>query len=320
MLQYLLHRLLASALMIFIAGTLVFFIIHLLPGDPVMLLLGDAATEEVVVEKLRQKLNLDLPIPVQYYEWVKGWLRLDLGESIQTDLPVTTELMRRIPRSLELIFAALLISVLFGIPLGVMGGRHPDSVKGWLSSLLAVVGFSSPVFVSGIVLIIVFSLTLKLLPSSGYVPAGEDLIAHLSYLALPALTLGFGFMGVVIRVTRSSFLDVLTKDFVRTARAKGLSENLVMYRHTLLNSLIPVIAVLGVRAGNLLGGTVIIESLFDWPGLSSLLVRSCYDRDYPVIQGSLISIFIMFVLISLIVDLLHGILDPKLRRHAGNSS
>ena len=124
-------------------------------------------------------------------------------------------------------------------------------------------------------------------------------------------------MGVVIRVTRSSFLDVLGKDFVRTARAKGLSENLVMYRHALLNSLIPVIAVLGVRAGNLLGGTVIIESLFDWPGLSSLLVRSCYDRDYPVIQGALLSIFIMFVLISLIVDLLHGILDPKLRRQPG---
>jgi peptide/nickel transport system permease protein len=314
MLQYLLHRLIASAIMIFIAGTIVFFIIHMLPGDPVMLLLGEAATEEVVVEKMRQKLRLDLPIPVQYYKWAKGVLQLDLGQSIQTDLPVATELFRRIPRSLELIFAALIISVLFGIPLGVIGARYPDSPKGWLSSFIAVTGFSSPVFVSGIILIIIFSLTLKLLPSSGYIPLSENLIEHLKFLTLPALTLGFGFMGVVIRVTRSSFLDVLTKDFVRTARAKGLSEHLVMYRHTLLNSLIPVIAVLGVRAGNLLGGTVIIESLFDWPGLSSLLVRSCYDRDYPVIQGSLISIFIMFVLISLLVDLCQGILDPKLRR------
>jgi peptide/nickel transport system permease protein len=314
MLQYLLHRLLASVIMIFIAGTIVFFIIHMLPGDPVMLLLGDAATEEVVVEKMRQKLRLDLPIPVQYYKWAKGLLQLDLGQSIQTDLPVTTELFRRIPRSLELIFAALIISVMFGIPLGVIGARYPDSPKGWLSSLIAVTGFSSPVFVSGIILIIIFSLSLKLLPSSGYVPMMEDPVGHLKFLTLPALTLGFGFMGVVIRVTRSSFLDVLTKDFVRTARAKGLTEQLVMYRHTLLNSLIPVIAVLGVRAGNLLGGTVIIESLFDWPGLSSLLVRSCYDRDYPVIQGSLISIFIMFVLISLLVDLSQGILDPKLRR------
>jgi peptide/nickel transport system permease protein len=314
MLQYLLHRLVASVVMIFIAGTIVFFIIHMLPGDPVMLLLGDAATEEVVVEKMRQKLRLDLPIPVQYYQWARGLLQLDLGQSIQTDLPVTTELFRRIPRSLELIFAALIISVLLGIPLGVIGARYPDSPKGWLSSFIAVTGFSSPVFVSGIILIIIFSLSLKLLPSSGYIPLSENPVGHLKFLTLPALTLGFGFMGVVIRVTRSSFLDVLTKDFVRTARAKGLSEHIVMYRHTLLNSLIPVIAVLGVRAGNLLGGTVIIESLFDWPGLSSLLVRSCYDRDYPVIQGALISIFIMFVLISLLVDLCQGILDPKLRR------
>lgn len=314
MLQYLLHRLVASVVMIFIAGTIVFFIIHMLPGDPVMLLLGDAATEEVVVEKMRQKLRLDLPIPVQYYQWARGLVQLDLGQSIQTDLPVTTELFRRIPRSLELIFAALIISVLLGIPLGVIGARYPDSPKGWLSSFIAVTGFSSPVFVSGIILIIIFSLSLKLLPSSGYIPLSENPVGHLKFLTLPALTLGFGFMGVVIRVTRSSFLDVLTKDFVRTARAKGLSEHIVMYRHTLLNSLIPVIAVLGVRAGNLLGGTVIIESLFDWPGLSSLLVRSCYDRDYPVIQGALISIFIMFVLISLLVDLCQGILDPKLRR------
>jgi len=314
MLQYVLKRLLASALMIFMAGTIIFFIIHLLPGDPVMLLLGDAATEEVVVEKMRQKLNLDHPIPVQYYRWAKGVLRLDFGQSIQTDLPVTRELFRRIPRSLELIAAALILSVLFGIPLGVMGARYPDSAKGWFSSVVAITGFSSPVFVSGILLIIIFSLWLQLLPSSGFVPFFEDPAQHLRFLALPALTLGYGFMGVVTRVTRSSFLDVLSKDFVRTARAKGLAELVVMYRHTLLNSLIPVIAVLGVRAGNLLGGTVIIESLFDWPGLSSLLVRSCYDRDYPVIQGALISIFMMFVLISLIVDLTQGLLDPKLRR------
>jgi peptide/nickel transport system permease protein len=299
-----------------VAGTIVFFIIHMLPGDPVMLLLGDAATEEVVVEKMRQKLNLDKPIFVQYYQWVAGLLRLDLGQSIQTDLPVTTELFRRIPRSLELIVAALVLSVLLGIPLGVIGARYPDSTRGWLTSLIAVSGFSAPVFVSGIILIIIFSLWLRLLPSSGFIPFMEDPWNHLRFLTLPALTLGFGFMGVVIRVTRSSFLDVLTKDFVRTARAKGLAENLVLYRHTLLNSLIPVIAVLGVRAGNLLGGTVIIESLFDWPGLSSLLVRSCYDRDYPVIQGALLSIFVMFVLISLVVDLCQGLIDPKLRRQS----
>jgi peptide/nickel transport system permease protein len=314
MLGYLARRLAAAAFMIFVAGTLVFFIIHLLPGDPVMLLLGDGAADPEVVAKMREKLALDRPLFVQYVDWAGGVLRLDLGTSLQTDLPVVHDLARRIPRSLELILTATLLSVLLGIPLGVLGARHPDAPAGWLTSVVAVMGFSSPVFVIGILLIILFSLGLMWLPSSGYVPFSEAPLTHLKFLALPALTLGIGFMGVVIRITRSSFLDVLAKDFVRTARAKGLAENVVMYRHTLLNSLIPVIAVLGVRIGNLLGGTVIIESLFDWPGLSSLLVRSCYDRDYPVIQGSLLAIFVMFVLISLAVDLTQGLLDPKLRR------
>jgi peptide/nickel transport system permease protein len=314
MLTYLARRLAAAAFMIFVAGTLVFFIIHLLPGDPVMLLLGDGAADPEVVAKMRQRLQLDRPLVVQYADWVGGVLRLDLGTSLQTDLPVLHDLAQRIPRSIELILTATLLSVLLGVPLGVLGARHPDSPLGWLTSTVAVMGFSSPVFVIGIVLIIAFALKLMWLPSSGYVPFTENPVAHLRFLVLPALTLGIGFMGVVIRITRASFLDVLSRDFVRTARAKGLSESIVMYRHTLLNALIPVISVLGVRIGNLLGGTVIIESLFDWPGLSSLLVRSCYDRDYPVIQGALMAIFVMFVLISLSVDLVQGLLDPKLRR------
>ena len=315
MLPFLTRRLFASLFMILIASTLVFFIIHMLPGDPVVLLLGeDGTADSEVVEKIRRKLKLDLPIPVQYYEWAKGMLHLDMGISLQTGVPVSEELRRRIPRSVELIFLSLLIAIVAGIPLGVLGARHQNSLRGWFSSVLAILGFSSPVFVTGIVLIIILSLSLRLLPSSGYISLSEDIVGHFSYVVLPSLTLGFGFMGVVIRMTRASFFDAVGKDYVRTARAKGLSETVVMYRHVLTNSLIPVIAVLGVRAGNLLGGTVIVESLFNWPGLSSLLVRSCYDRDYPMIQGCLISIFVIFILISLTVDLLQGILDPKLRR------
>lgn len=315
MLSFLARRLLASALMIFFASTLVFFTIHLLPGDPVVLLLGEqGAANPEVVESIRKKLRLDLPLHIQYYEWVRRIVHLNLGDSLQTDEPVVKDLIRRIPRSLELIFAGLFISILLGIPLGVLGARRPDSPAGWFSSVLAVVGLSSPVFVTGIVFIILFSLTLKLLPSSGYVPLSQDVIGHISYALLPSFTLGFGFMGVLIRMSRASVLDVLSKDFVRTARAKGISEKGVIYRHTLPNALVPIIAILGVRAGNLLGGTVIIESLFNWPGLSSLLVRSCYDRDYPVIQGALLSIFIMFVLIGLVVDLCHGVLDPRVRQ------
>jgi peptide/nickel transport system permease protein len=170
-----------------------------------------------------------------------------------------------------------------------------------------------PVFVTGVIVIVVFSLKLGLLPSSGYVSPGEDLGAHLLYAVLPAVTLGFGFLGVVIRMTRASLLDVLGRAFVRTARAKGLSERRVVYRHALSNAVVPVITVLGVRAANLLGGMVIVESLFNWPGLSSLLVRSAYDRDYPMLQGALVAILTMFILISLLIDLLHGWVDPRVR-------
>ncbi len=312
--KFLGRRLAAVAVMIAIASTFVFFSIRMLPGDPVVLLLGEqAAKNPKVVATLREKLHLDRPLPVQYAQWVAGVLRLDLGESLQTGIPVTEELARRIPRSLELIAGGLILAVLSGVPLGILSARRPDAAGGWLSSMVAALGFSSPVFVTGIVLIITFSLWLGVLPSSGYIPVSDAPIEHFSYAVLPWLTLGFGFMGVVIRMTRASLLDVLRKDYVRTARAKGLPERWVIYRHALVNSLIPVIAVLGVRAGNLLGGTVIIETLFNWPGLSSLLVQSCYDRDYPLIQGSLLAIFVMFVAISLLADLCLGLLDPKLR-------
>lgn len=314
MLMFLCRRLAAAAIMVAIASTLVFFLIHLLPGDPVLLLLGEqGASNPEVVGRLRQKLNLDAPLPTQYVRWVGRIVRGDLGESFQTGLPVAQEVARRIPRSLELIVAGLFFAVAVGIPLGILGARRPNALAGWLSSAIAVVGFSSPSFVTGILLIIAFSLWLQLLPSSGYVPPLENPVQHLRHAILPSLTIGTNFMGVVTRMTRASVMDVLVKDFVRTARAKGLSDRLATYRHALPNSIIPVIAILGVRAGNLLGGMVIIEALFDWPGLSSLLVRACFDRDYLMIQGALLAIFVIFVLFSLLVDLCQGMLDPQLR-------
>lgn len=316
MLSFLGRRLISSMVMIFLATTCIFLIIHLLPGDPVVLALGEfGAANPEAVAKLKKQLKLDLPVPVQYYEWLKGVLQLDLGNSIQNDIPVTEELIRRIPRSLELIFCSLFISTLFGIPLGVLSAKHPNSLVGWFSSMLSVLGFSSPIFVTGLVFIIVFSLKIGWFPSSGYISISENIISHILYAVLPSFTLAFGFTGVVVRMSRASFSDVLGKDYLRTARAKGLSERIVTYRHGLLNALVPVIAVLGVRAGNLLGGMVIIESLFNWPGISSLLVKSCLDRDYPMIQGALLSIFLVFIVISLIVDLCHGVLDPRIREN-----
>lgn len=314
MISFLARRFGAAALMIAIATSVVFFSIHLLPGDPVLILLGEqGAADPATVARIRAELHLDEPIAQQYVSWVGGVLRGDLGTSLQTGLPVATEVARRIPRSLELILAGLVFAAAAGIPLGIVAARRRTRPAGFAASAVAVFGFSSPVFVTGVLLIIVFSLWLRVLPSSGYVAFTDEPLRHLSFALMPALTIGINFLGVVTRMTRASLGDVLGRDFVRFARTRGLSASQVVYRHALPNALIPVIAILGVRAGNLLGGTVIIESLFDWPGLSSLLVRACFARDYPVIQGSLLAIFVLFVFISLLVDVCQGLADPRVR-------
>lgn len=314
MIKFLGRRLAASILIMAIAGTMVFFSIHILPGDPVLILLGEqGASNPEVVARIRAQLNLDVSLPQQLWLWLKGLAAGDLGKSLENGLPVVEVVSRRIPRSLEIILVGLAIAAIMGIPLGTVAARHRQHIPGTLASALAVVGFSSPVFVTGILLIIFFSLWLGLLPSSGYTAFSEDPLQHILYLCMPALAIGINFMGVVTRVSRASLSDILQRDFIRTARAKGLSESRTVYRHALPNALIPVIAVIGVRCGNLLGGTVIIESLFDWPGLSSLLVHACFARDYPIIQGTLLAIFALFILISLLIDLALGLIDPRMR-------
>ena len=314
MVKFLGRRLAASAFMIAIAATIVFFSIHLLPGDPVLILLGEqGAADAEVVARLRAQLNLDAPLYQQYLDWLGGLFSGDLGKSLQTGLPVTEEVLRRIPRSLELIVAGLVFAILLGIPMGVVAARRRAAPAGLAVSAVAVAGFSAPVFVTGILLVIVFSLWLGILPSSGYVAFGADPLGHLAAGLMPALTIGINFMGVVTRMTRASLTEVLRRDFVRAARARGLSHRAAIRRHALPNALVPVVAILGVRAGNLLGGTVIIESLFDWPGLSSLLVSACFARDYPMIQGALLAIFVLFAFISLVADLIQSLIDPRMR-------
>lgn len=315
MLQFIVHRLSIALLTMAIACTGVFLAIHLLPGDPVALMLGDrVGSDPAVVAKIRDELGLNYSLPVQFEHWGERLLRGDLGQSLRTGEPVATELARRIPRSLELIGAGLLCAIILGIPLGIIAARQRGKTAGVAASVIAVVGFSSPVFVTGILLVLAFSLGLNWLPSSGYVPMADDPAQHLLCLLLPALTIGVNFMGVVARMMRASLIDTLSRDYVKLARAKGLSRNRAILLHALPNALIPVIAIIGVRAGNLLGGTVIIEALFDWPGLSSLLVSAAYSRDYPVIQGCLLAIFAIFILISLLIDLAQGLVDPRIRR------
>lgn len=315
MLPFLLRRLGSAAITLALATGVVFIAIHLLPGDPVAIMLGDqAGSDPVAVARVRAQLGLDLPLGTQFTHWAGALARGDLGVSLRTGEPVADELARRIPRSLELIGAGLVIAVLLGVPLGVVAARSRGRLAGALAAVIAVAGFSAPVFVLGILLVLLFSLALGWLPSSGFVPFSDDPLQHCLALILPSLTIGLNFMGVVARMTRASLADVMGRDYVKLARAKGMPRGRAILRHALPNALVPVIAIVGVRAGNLLGGTVIIEALFDWPGLSSLLVSAAFSRDYPVIQGSLLAIFALFILISLVIDLAQGFVDPRIRR------
>lgn len=308
------RRLLAALVSLSLAACVVFFAIHMLPGDPVAMMLGEqAGSDPQTVAHMRAQLGLDQPLAVQFRQWGAQVFRGEFGTSLRTGEAVSSELIRRIPRSLELIAAGLAIAVLLGVPLGVVAARKRGKAAGMLASVVAVAGFSSPVFVLGIVLVLIFSLWLPWLPSSGYVPFADDPVAHLMCLVLPALTVGLNFMGVVARMMRASLTDTMGKDYVRLARAKGLSPARAIRRHALPNAIAPVVAIVGIRAGSMLGGMVIIEALFDWPGLSSLLVSAAFARDYPVIQGCLLAIFAIFILISLAVDLIQGMLDPRMR-------
>ena len=309
----------ASALLtLVLASVVVFASIHLLPGDPVAMLLGEqAGSDPEAVARVTRELGLDRPLLSQFLSWAGNLLHGDLGRSLRNGEPVLDELLRRIPRSLELIAGGLFVAIVLGLPLGVLAARDRGRLPGMAASVIAVAGFSAPVFVSGILLVLVFSLWLNILPSSGYVAFAEDPLLHLSCLVLPSLAIGINFMGVVARMTRASLIDSMAKDYVRLARAKGLSRGKAMTRHALPNALVPVIAIIGIRAGNLLGGTVIVEALFDWPGLSSLLVSASFARDYPLMQGSLLAIFAIFILISLVIDLAQGLVDPRVGTNGG---
>jgi peptide/nickel transport system permease protein len=309
-----LHRIGSAVVTLALAALAVFLIVRLIPGDPVMIMLGEAAGgDPAVVARVRQEMGLDQPLVFQFFHWAERLLHGDFGQSIRSGEPVFDEVMRRIPRSLELIVAGLLIALLLGLPLGIISARNRGRALGALSSVISIIGFSAPVFVTGVILVIVFGVWLQVLPPSGYIAFSEDPWLHMACLVMPALAIGLNFMGVVSRVTRASLVDTMDKDYVALARSKGLSRGKALYRHALPNAMTPVISIIGIRAGSLLGGTVIIEALFDWPGLSSLLVSASFARDYPLMQGCLMAIFALFVIISLCIDLAQSFFDPRVR-------
>lgn len=284
--------------------TLVFLFLHLIPGDPVEVLLGEQALQ-ADREALRRDLGLDRPLLFQYGRFVAGLLRGDLGTSVHQRRPVSELILERYPATLRLTAAAMGISLLLALPAGVFSGLRPSSFWDQATRFGALLGVSMPNFWLGPLLILLFSIHLGWLPVSGSEGAES--------VVLPALTLGCSMAAIVARMTRSSVLECLREDYVMTARAKGLSETAVVWKHVLRNALLPVITVSGLQFGSLLAGSIITESIFSWPGLGTLTVQAIQTRDYPVVQGCVLTIALSYAVVNLFTDLLYGWIDPRIR-------
>jgi peptide/nickel transport system permease protein len=311
--SYIARRLLLLVPVLVGVSIVVFLVLHLSPGDPAEIMLGSQATQEDLA-RLRRELGLTEPLHVQYLRWMSHVLRGDLGRSLWMKRPVLDEVLHRFQATLVLTGSGLLLSTLGGIALGVASAVRPHSLLDRMSAVTSLFGASMPVFWLGIVLMVVFSLWLGWLPASGmWAPYGggdlRDLAAH---LVLPAVTLAAASTTIIARLTRSTMLDVLGQDYIRTARAKGLIEGRVVFRHGLKNALIPIVTVVGVQAGYLLGGAVLTETVFAWPGVGLLMVQGILARDFPIVQGCVLVIALTFVLINLAVDLLYVYLDPRI--------
>jgi peptide/nickel transport system permease protein len=304
MTAYVLRRLLLSALVLFGVSVVVFSLVHLAPGDPARLLLPDGALEEDVAI-VRKALGLDQPLHVQYEVFITRALRGDLGRSLYYKQPALGIILEHLPATIELTFAALALSLIVAVPMGILSAVRRDTVWDYLGMGIATIGQATPVYWLGLMLILFFAVQLRWLPSSGR--GGID------YLILPAITLGAPLMALVTRLVRSGMLDLLGEDFIRTARAKGLAEWCIVLRHALRNIMIPLVTVVGLQFGALLGGAVITETVFAWPGVGRLVVDAITARDYPLVQAATLLVSGYFVVINLAMDVLYIYLDPRIR-------
>ena len=312
--RYLARRLLLLVPVLAGVSIVIFMVLHLSPGDPVEIMLGSQATQEDRA-RLRGDLGLDQPLHVQYVRWLGHVVRGDLGRSLWMKRPVLAEVLGRFKATLILTGTALVLSTVVGIALGVSSASRPYSVLDRTSTVASLFGASMPSFWLGIVLMVVFALRLGWLPASGmYAPyGGGDLRDLLAHLVLPAVTLAAASVTIVARLTRAAMLETLSQDYIRTARAKGMVERRVVLRHGLKNALIPIVTVIGVQAGYLLGGAVLTETVFAWPGVGTLMVQGILARDFPLVQGCVLVVALSFVLVNLAVDLLYAWLDPRIR-------
>jgi peptide/nickel transport system permease protein len=333
MISFIVRRLLSLVPVLFLVLLMVFALVRIIPGDPAIVLLGPGATDQQIAA-LRAQMHLGQPLVIQFADYIWGVLHGNLGTSLKSGAPVTSEILTRLPATLELTFCATLIAIVFGIPIGVLSATRPNRLFDHITRVVSLLGVSTPAFLLALILQLVFATYLGLLPVSGrlspYItappitgfavldgilagnwPAAASALAH---LLLPSLVLAAFLAATLGRFIRSTMIETLSEDFIRTARAKGLTRRQVLLGHGLRNSLLPAITVVGLKFAEMLGGAILTETIFAWPGIGRYLYEAIQNRDYPVIQGTTLVFALLFVLTSLLVDLLYGVLDPRVRR------
>ncbi len=312
MITYLVRRVGSLAATLLVVGVVVFFVVRAVPGDVTSALLGQDATPQQIAD-LRDRLNLDQPLPAQFAAWFGGLLRLDLGTSTYMRLPVLSAIAQRVEPTAMLALTASIVAITLGITLGVIAAVKHGTVADYAVMVIAMLGLSLPTFWLGLLMILLFAVHLQWLPAAGYSPLADGPLNTLRYLLMPAVALGFSQAAIIARMTRSSVLDMLGEDFVRTARSKGLHPRAVVLRHALRNAMIPVLTVIGLSVATLAGGVVVTETVFNIPGAGRLVIESVQRRDYPVIQGAVIAVALIYALVNLLVDLSYLALDPRVR-------
>lgn len=303
--RYILRRLLMLIPVLVGISIFVFLLMYFTPGDPALLMLGEGAPPHQL-EALRESMGLNEPVYVQYFNWLKNAVRGDLGRSLRSKKLVTTEILERIPATSQLALAAVSFAIIVGVPVGILSASKPNSWFDNIAMVGALSGIGMPVFWQGIMLILIFSVSLQWFPSSGRLGGFE-------YLILPAITLGTASTASIARLTRSAMLDVLQQDYIRTARSKGLPRRTVTFRHALRNALIPVVTMIGLQFGGLMSGAVLTESIFAWPGIGRMVVEAINNKDFPLVQGTIMTFALIYAVVNLVIDVIYAFLDPRLR-------
>jgi peptide/nickel transport system permease protein len=313
MITYVVRRIVATIPVMVVVALVVFSLLYITPGDPAAIIAGDQASP-ADIERIRASLGLDRPFLVRFGEWAWQILHGDLGTSIFTNLPVTTMMAQRVEPTLSLMAITLCLSIAVAVPIGVLAAWKAGTIIDRLVMAFAVLGFSVPVFVVGYLLAYVFALELAWLPVQGYTPLSQGVQPWLEHLILPAIALGCVYSALIARITRAAMLEVLQQDYIRTARAKGLSENVVVYKHALRNAMVPVLTVVGLQFGALLAGAIVTETIFSWPGIGRLTITAIGNRDYYLVQGCILMIGLTYVVVNFATDFFYSLANPRIRQ------